>query len=65
MEKILNRYYEKGEEIIEVIDKKEDGEAEKESTQIVQRQKVIIKIYTGIIICMIISAIIVGLIIKI
>ena len=64
-EKILIRYYEKGEEIIEVIDKGEDNEAEKESKKVAQRQKVIIKIYTVIILCMIISTIIVGLIIRI
>ena len=64
-EKILIRYYEKGEEIIEVIDKGEDNEAEKESKKVAERQKVIIKIYTVIILCMIISTIIVGLIIRI
>ena len=68
-EKIIDRYYENNEEIIEVIDEKEEGktednETEEESKKIAERQKITIKIYTGIVICMIISAIIVGTIIR-
>ena len=63
--KITIKY--KDEEIIEVIDidKEDDDETEKESRKIAERQKTTIKIYTGIIICMIIIAIIVGSIIRI
>ena len=62
-EKIIDRYYENNEEIIEVIDETEDNETEKESKKIAERQKITIKIYTGIV-CMIIIAIIVGTIIR-
>ena len=60
-EKILNRYYEKNEKIIEKvykiqeIDKNEEDETEKESKKIAKKQKMLIKIYIVIVICMIIS----------
>lgn len=66
-QKILNQYYKKNDIIvekvdkIEEIDKIEEEETEIESKKIAKKQKMAIKVYVGIVICMLISLIVVGL----
>ena len=60
-EKILNQYYKNNETVIGEVDKLQEikgDETEIESKKTAKKQKIVVKIYLGIVICMVIALIV-------